>query len=63
MKIYLTWKKRCNGESAQQIAHRGTLWISDMIFHPSAHLEDELIFDGTFSRYRTHFSLNKQLGI
>jgi Glycosyl transferase family 90 len=50
-----------NDEAAKQIAHSGTLWISDMIFHPDAQHDDELIFDGTFSRYRTHFSLNNNL--
>jgi Glycosyl transferase family 90 len=52
-----------NDISAKEIARRGKLWISDMIFHPNAQHDDDLIFEGTFHRYSAHFSLNKQLVI
>ena len=50
-----------NDEEAANIAHRGTLWISDLIYHPDAPRDDELIFDETFQRYKKHFILNKHL--
>jgi Glycosyl transferase family 90 len=52
-----------NDESAKEIAHRGKLWMSDLIFHPNAQRDDDLIFEETFKRYRKQFSMNKQLTI
>jgi len=42
-------------EEAQKIAHAGTLWISDLIFHPDAASDEEAVFDETFIRYKQHF--------
>ena len=44
-----------NNAEAEEIARRGTLWISDMIYHPDAKSDDEKIFDETFNRYKIHF--------
>jgi len=44
-----------NDEEAQRIAHRGQLWISDLIFHPDAEKDEERIFDDILRRYRAHF--------
>ena len=42
-------------EEAQQIAHQGQLWISDLVFHPDADHDEELIFDDIWRRYQAHF--------
>ena len=44
-----------NDEEAQRIAHRGQLWISDLVFHPDAEKDEERIFDDILLRYRAHF--------
>lgn len=44
-----------NDEEAQKIAHRGALWIKDLIFHPEASIDDRLIFEEMLRRYRAHF--------
>jgi hypothetical protein len=50
-----------NDDEARNIAHRGALWISDLIFHPQAGKDDEEIFDETFRRYMLHFVQNNNL--
>lgn len=50
-----------NDNEARRIAHRGTLWISDLIYHPDAQRDDEKIFDETFHRYKAHFVSNDNL--
>lgn len=50
-----------NDNEAAQIAHRGTLWITDLIYHPNAQRDDESIFDETFRRYKAHFVANDDL--
>jgi Glycosyl transferase family 90 len=50
-----------NDDEAAKIAHRGTLWISDLIYHPDVGREDDKIFDETFRRYKTHFLENVNL--
>lgn len=54
---------RENDKAAQQIAHAGTLWISDLIFHPKARADDESIFDEMLVRYKQHFAHNPALYI
>jgi Glycosyl transferase family 90 len=50
-----------NDEEASKIAHRGKLWISDLIYHPDAQADDESIIDQTFKRYEAHFVSNNKL--
>jgi hypothetical protein len=46
-----------NDEEAREIAHRGKLWISDLVFHPDADNDEELIFDkNSTSLQRTLFA-------
>jgi hypothetical protein len=40
---------------AQQIAHRGGLWMKDMVFHPDAAKDDQAIYEEILQRYRSHF--------
>lgn len=42
-------------KEAQEIARRGQLWIKDLLFHPDAMKDEELIFDDILRRYRKHF--------
>jgi Glycosyl transferase family 90 len=44
-------------EKAQQIAHSGSLWISDLVYHP----DEERIIDESIHRYKQHFVLNPTL--
>lgn len=46
-----------NDKQAQEIAHRGTLWIRDMVFHPEAMAEEQGIYDEILRRYQQHFLL------
>ncbi|KAL7566915.1 hypothetical protein ACA910_008639 [Epithemia clementina (nom. ined.)] len=43
-------------EEAQQIAHRGSLWIQDLVFHPDAERDNELIRTEILERYSAHFA-------
>ncbi|KAL7557671.1 hypothetical protein ACA910_021094 [Epithemia clementina (nom. ined.)] len=43
-------------EEAQQIAHRGSLWIQDLVFHPDAERDNELICTEILERYSAHFA-------
>lgn len=49
--------------AAQQIAHRGKLWISDLVFHPDVQKDEEHIFDDILRRYLTHFHHQPNLHI
>jgi hypothetical protein len=40
---------------AQRIAHRGSLWVKDLVFHANAKMDDEIIFREMLRRYRQHF--------
>ena len=42
-------------EEAQEIAHRSKLWIADLVLHPDAAHDEEVIFDEILRRYRAHF--------
>ena len=44
-----------NEEAAKKIARAGTLWIKDLVLHPDAAHEDDLIYDEMIRRYRSHF--------
>lgn len=44
-----------NPTEAKRIAYRGSLWIRDLLLHPQASTDDELIFDEIIRRYRKHF--------
>jgi Glycosyl transferase family 90 len=50
-----------NDEDAQQIARNGHLWIADLVYHPDAVKDNELVIDETFKRYRAHFTYNPLL--
>jgi Glycosyl transferase family 90 len=47
-----------NDEEAQRIALRGKLWIHDLVFHPDAEVDEQLIFDEILRRYKAHFVHN-----
>lgn len=46
-------------EKAKEIAHRGSLWIKDLLLHPDAARDDELIYDDLLRRYMSHFAVNQ----
>jgi Glycosyl transferase family 90 len=48
-------------EQAQEIARSGSLWISDLVYHPDAQADEDAIFDETFRRYKQHFAYNPAL--
>jgi Glycosyl transferase family 90 len=48
-------------EKSQQIAHSGSLWISDLVYHPDAFGDEERIIDESIHRYKQHFVLNPTL--
>lgn len=48
-------------EKAQQIARAGSLWISDLVYHPDVAADEAEIFDETFRRYKQHFVHNPAL--
>jgi hypothetical protein len=46
---------------AQQIAHRGGLWMKDMVFHPDAAKDDLAIYKEILRRYQGHFRASDKL--
>jgi Glycosyl transferase family 90 len=46
---------------AQEIARRGHLWMTDLVYHPDAKRENDWIIDETFRRYSKHFVPNPGL--
>ena len=48
-------------EQARTIARNGRLWIADLVYHPDADKENEMIIDETLRRYRSHFVYNPSL--
>ena len=42
-------------KEAQEIAHRSKLWIADLVLHPDASRDEDVIFDEILRRYRAHF--------
>jgi Glycosyl transferase family 90 len=47
-----------NDEEAQMIALRGKLWIHDLVFHPDAEIDEQIIFDEIIRRFKAHFVHN-----
>jgi hypothetical protein len=45
-------------KEAQQIAHRGSLWMKDLVEHPAAEEEDREINRRILQRYQRHFQLS-----
>jgi hypothetical protein len=50
-----------NDAEAQNIAHRGSLWIKDLVYHPDVEKDEFEIFDEILRRYAAHFSRNLEL--
>lgn len=50
-----------NDEEAQKIAHRGSLWMKDVMFHPDSESDSQKVFDEMARRYRAHFAENHNL--
>ena len=50
-----------NDAKAREIARRGRLWMTDLVYHPDATKDNESVLDETFRRYRAHFSHNPDL--
>lgn len=50
-----------NDVQAQEIAQRGRLWISDLVFHPDADRDETNIFREIFERYKLHFARDDSL--
>jgi Glycosyl transferase family 90 len=48
-------------DEAREIARRGHLWITDMMFHPDAMNDHEEILKEQMQRYRAHFRYNPNL--
>lgn len=45
-------------DEAQEIANRGRVWISDLVFHPDAETDEQHVFDEILRRYQAHFVRN-----
>ncbi len=50
-------------EEAQRIAYRGKLWIHDLVFHPDAPKDEELVFDEILRRTKAHYMRNPNLEV
>ena len=48
-------------DEARAIARNGRLWIADLVYHPDADEENEMIIDETMRRYSAHFAYNPSL--
>lgn len=46
---------------AQEIAHRGGLWMQDMVFHPDAAKDDQAVYKEILQRYQSHFRASDKL--
>jgi hypothetical protein len=46
---------------AQEIAHRGGLWMKDMVFHPDAAKDDQAVYKEILRRYQSHFRASDKL--
>jgi hypothetical protein len=46
---------------AQQIAHRGGLWMKDMVYHPDAAKDDQAVYKEILRRYQSHFRASDKL--
>ena len=44
-------------EEAQRISYRATLWIMDLVYHPDAARDQQLIYQEILQRYQAHFAL------
>ena len=42
-------------QEAQEIAHRGSLWIQDLFFHPNASSDNRAVQNAVLQRYKMHF--------
>lgn len=42
-------------KEAQQISHRGSLWMKDLMFHPQAAQDEAAVYKEILERYRVHF--------
>ena len=43
-------------EEAKQIAHRSSLWIQDLFFHPNATADNRAVQKAILKRYAQHFA-------
>lgn len=50
-----------NDQAARQIAKRGRLWITDLLFHPDSEKDNDRILERTFRAYAAHFVHNSSL--
>jgi hypothetical protein len=48
-------------KQAQEIAHRGGLWMKDMVFHPDAAKDDQAVYKEILRRYQSHFRASDKL--
>jgi hypothetical protein len=46
---------------AQQIAHRGSLWMKDMVIHPDAARDEQAVYKEILRRYQSHFRASDKL--
>lgn len=53
----VSWMINHDAES-RRIAYRASLWIKDLVFHPSAQEDESQIFRGILHRYSRHFVLS-----
>jgi len=44
---------------AERIAQRGRLWMLDLLFHPMAAHDDQIIYQSILQHYRNHFFLDQ----
>jgi tagatose-1,6-bisphosphate aldolase len=48
-------------KEAQQIAHRGGLWMKDMLYHPDAATDDQAVYKEILRRCQSHFRASDKL--
>jgi hypothetical protein len=46
---------------AREIAHRGGLWMKDMVYHPDATKDDQVVYNEILRRYQSHFRASDNL--
>jgi hypothetical protein len=46
---------------AQQIAHRGSLWMNGMVIHPDAARDEEAVYNEILRQYQSHFRASDKL--
>ena len=58
LELMVKWAN-ANQDKARQISERSTLFIYDLLFHPNAFMDDELVKKGIMERYENNLKCEK----